>query len=89
MYISDQGNLILSPGDLSEHFSCEHLSQLRLAVARGELSEPEVGEGDFAPFLQKRGLAHEARYLEQLRSEGKQIVAIARHGSTEAGMRQG
>ena len=46
-----------------------------LAVARGERSRPEWYDPR-AEVLQKRGYAHEARYLDALRAAGREGVAV-------------
>ncbi len=69
------GKIRLSASDLSNHLACRHLTALDLSVAAGERPAPEWRSPD-AWVLQQRGLAHESAYLEHLRSEGLEIVAL-------------
>lgn len=67
--------LRLSATDLSNHLHCHHLTQLRLAVARGERERPQWSDPR-AEVLRERGYEHEARYLDELRAEGRQVVEV-------------
>ena len=76
----DGGDLLLAATDVSNHVGCAHLTQLTLAVARGERKRPPPSDGTRAA-LQKRGLVHEAAYLD---SEGVDTAAALRRvGATE------
>ena len=88
------GALRLSATDLSNHLHCHHLTGLALAVARGERRRPDWYDPR-AEVLRERGYEHEARYLRQLRDEGREVVELADAGdgdlvaATEALMRRG
>jgi predicted RecB family nuclease len=69
------GKLILSASDLTNFLACEHLTQLELATMRGEYDRPE-GISPEVEVLTRRGMDHEERYLEGLRSQGYSIVEI-------------
>lgn len=70
-----QDQLILSASDLNNYLACEHLTTLDLARARGELdAKPERGAD--AELLGRKGDEHEKRYLELLKAEGREVVAI-------------
>ena len=69
------GSLRLSATDLSNHLHCHHLTQLDLAVARGERDKADHFDPR-AEVLRDRGYEHEARYLEQLRAEGRRVVRV-------------
>ena len=73
MHISESA-LLLSPTDLTHYLACPHLTTLELRAARGELERPERSED--ADLLAKKGEAHEAAYLERLRSEGREVREI-------------
>jgi uncharacterized protein len=64
-----------SPSDLSEWLACPHAAALGLQVKRGELAEPELDDAS-AELIFKKGNEHEARYLESLRADGREIVEI-------------
>ena len=48
------GELVLSPTDLTGFVACSHLTQLELAVSRGELERPRH-EDPFLDVLTRRG----------------------------------
>jgi uncharacterized protein len=87
-------SLILSASDLVNFLGCSHATYLD----RRQLDEP-VPPAEVDPLLailQEKGIAHERRYLEKLRAEGRQVVEIAgrgaladRHAKTAAAMRSG
>jgi predicted RecB family nuclease len=72
----DADTLSLSPSDLTDYLACPHLTQLGVAVARGELGRPgrDDPQGDLVKQL---GNEHEARYLQRLRDAGRGVVEIA------------
>ncbi|MGH8999312.1 MAG: TM0106 family RecB-like putative nuclease [Acidimicrobiia bacterium] len=75
------GRLVLSPGDLTGHLDCEHLSALDLSAARGERERPGTGDATL-DVLRRRGDEHERRYLELLRGQGLDVVEVDRGSST-------
>src|SRR5205814_3273381 len=59
------GGILFSPSDLNAFLECEHLTQLELAVARGEIAR----SGDANPqaeLVKRKGDEHEKAYLEAL-----------------------
>jgi uncharacterized protein len=88
--------IFLSPSDLNAYLECEHLTQLELAVARGELERP-ADENPQAELVRRKGEDHEAAYLAQLILDGRDVVAIedgrgdfaAAARATEEAMRAG
>jgi predicted RecB family nuclease len=88
----------LSPSDLTAYLACPHLTTLSLKVALGERARP-YGREALAQLIAEKGDLHEARYLEYLRAQGKQVVEIelpkqagafaAAHAKTVAAMREG
>jgi uncharacterized protein len=73
------GTIHFSPTDLNAFLECEHLTQLSLAVARGEIEKP-VDENAQADLVKKKGDQHEARYLDELLADGRDVVTIEHHG---------
>jgi uncharacterized protein len=72
---SIDGRLAYSPTDLNGFLSCEHLTTLQLAVARGELKKP-FRLNLHADLIQRKGEEHEADYLARLRSVGRSVAEI-------------
>src|SRR3954454_9534037 len=71
-------SLTFSPSDLSEWLSCAHAAALKLRVKRGELARPVVVVDDpQADLIRRKGVEHEARYLNDLRAAGRSIREIA------------
>src|SRR3954451_17703993 len=70
------GQLVLSPTDLTHHQECAHLTRLDLGVATGEWAAPEVEASEALQLVFDRGLEHEKKYLESLRAAGKTVAEI-------------
>src|SRR3954467_3386657 len=70
------GQLVLSPTDLTHHQECAHLTRLDLGVAMGEWAVPDVETPEDVQFVFDRGLEHEKKYLDSLRAAGKSVVEI-------------
>ncbi len=69
------GQLVLSPTDLTKHLACRHATTLDLAVVGGNLPKP-VLDSDELELIFGLGLAHEHAYLASLRAEGKSVTEI-------------
>jgi predicted RecB family nuclease len=69
------GRLVLSATDLVGFTYCTHLTELSLAVARGQLTKPEAEDPELA-FIQDRGMKHEGAYLQRLRDGGVDVKEI-------------
>ena len=67
--------LSFSPSDVTAYLACEHLTQLELKVARGEILEPHVEDAQ-AELIRRKGEEHERAYLEQLLADGRDVVTI-------------
>src|SRR3979411_1546454 len=67
------GRMIVSPSDLTGFLECEHLTQLELSAARGEIARPERDD-PMLDMLSRRGLEHEGRRLAGFRAHGLKIV---------------
>jgi len=92
-------DLILSPTDVVNHLTCEHLTQLNLLVASGDLAKPQNDRSE-VELIQRLGLDHEQAYLNQLIDSGLTVIEIAdaaqgrnglraAHNETVAAMRSG
>lgn len=64
----DDGTLILSASDLTDHLACDHLTQQKLAMARGERGRPRPVDDPHADLIRERGDAHEREWLQRLSS---------------------
>jgi predicted RecB family nuclease len=69
------GQLVLSPTDVSKHLACRHLTSLDLEVSAGHRRAP-VREDAAFDVLTRRGTEHERRYLDLLRAQGLSVVTI-------------
>ena len=78
------GQWVLSPTDLTKHVACAHITTLDAAVARSMLQAPHVRD-DELDLIFALGVAHEERYLEWLRAQGRTIVDIPRMTDVFAG----
>lgn len=65
--------------DLSNHLSCEHLTQLSRQVALKELERPSWIDPSLK-ILMERGAEHEAAYLSYLRARGYSVVNVNGQG---------
>jgi uncharacterized protein len=64
----------LAATDLSNHLSCEHLTQLERKVTLDEFDEPKYYDPSLE-VLRQRGREHEAAYVKYL-SENKKVVDL-------------
>jgi predicted RecB family nuclease len=71
--------LVFSASDLVNFLGCRHATYLD----RKHLDEPmaTAAEDPMLKLLQEKGIAHERRYLETLRAEGRNVVEIPTEGS--------
>lgn len=60
------GELVLAATDLTNHLACAHLTQQRLAIARGERGRPRPVDDPHADLIRDRGAAHELEQLGRL-----------------------
>ena len=56
------GSLVLAATDLTNHLACAHLTQQRLAIARGERAKPRPADDPHAELVRDRGEAHEREH---------------------------
>src|SRR3954470_2744341 len=69
MFSLDDDTLVLSATDLANHLACAHLTQQRLAIARGERARPRPVDDPHAKLAEEHGKTHEAAVLERLSAE--------------------
>ncbi len=68
------GELVLSPTDLTKHMGCAHITSLDLLSSQGlaQAADPD----DALELIFRLGLAHEDGYLQSLREAGKSVTTI-------------
>jgi uncharacterized protein len=74
------GRPVYSATDLVAFLACEHLTQLERAAIAGLVERP-IRDDPELDVIRKRGFQHEARYLADLRAEGRVAVEIEQDGS--------
>ncbi len=74
------GRLAFAATDLSSHLACVHLTDLRRAVARGELARPTPYDDPRAEVLRQRGIEHEQRLLQRFAAEGRAVETVISAG---------
>jgi uncharacterized protein len=67
--------LTLAATDLSNHLGCNHLTQLNIKVAKGELKRPYRNDPSL-DVLVRRGREHEAAYVEHLKTQNRTAVNL-------------
>jgi len=89
------GEFALSATDLSSFLGCKHRTALDMAVALGK-REPVYQSDPLLELLIQRGLEHERRFVDSLRTGNASVVDLAgidhnaeRLAKTEAAMREG
>jgi uncharacterized protein len=79
--------LNLSASDLIGHLSCQHLTELDLAAAKGLVDKPAFWD-PLLDILRERGARHEKEYVEHLRAGGLTVVEIEGVGVNDAAAAQ-
>jgi predicted RecB family nuclease len=69
------GQPVYSATDLVGYLACEHLTVLERAALAGLVPVPKRRDRELE-IIQKRGLEHEQRYLQESRADGRRIVEI-------------
>ncbi len=69
------GRLVYSASDLVGFLACGHLTNLERAAAAGLVRRPMREDKELA-LMMRRGVAHEQRYLAELRAAGSQVTLI-------------
>ncbi len=70
------GRPVYAATDLVGFLACSHRLALERAALAGLVKKP-IRDDPAIELIAKRGMAHEKRYLEELRAEGRSIVEIA------------
>jgi uncharacterized protein len=78
------GRPVFSATDLVGYLACEHLTALERAALGGLARRPHRDDREL-DVIRRRGYAHEARYLDELRDEGRRVVTIDRKDDEERG----
>src|SRR5215216_1712099 len=93
-----EGKLIVAATDLVGFLLCGHLTNLERQADAGLIHKPTQREDPEVLLLQRRGHAHEQRYIDVLESRGREVVRgdddwehsyEDRAAETEALMRKG
>jgi predicted RecB family nuclease len=63
------GSIVLAATDLTNHVACAHLTQQRLAIARGQRPKARPVDDPHAELIRTRGDRHEQEQLERLAAE--------------------
>jgi predicted RecB family nuclease len=77
------GRPVFAATDLVGFLACGHRLALERAALHGLVAKP-IRNDPSIELVAKRGLEHEARYLEDLRAKGLRIVEIQKDGSAVA-----
>jgi predicted RecB family nuclease len=75
---------VFSATDLVGYLACEHLTALERSVLLGVLERPHRHDRELE-IIRKRGFAHEERYLDELRADGRHVVIIDRDDDADRG----
>jgi predicted RecB family nuclease len=78
------GMPVFSATDLVGYLACEHLTALERAAALGDLVRPHTNDREL-DVIRRRGFEHEARYLAELRADGRDVVEIERDDDADRG----
>jgi predicted RecB family nuclease len=71
------GRPVFSATDLVGYLACEHLTALERAALAGLVERPDRPDPEL-DVIRRRGLQHEARYLAELRAEGRTVMEVPR-----------
>src|SRR5579884_3685273 len=80
------GRILYSATDLNAYLACEYLTTLELAHLREGLARPARRDEENA-LLARLGDEHERRYLERLKSQGRDVAVIDRAAPLEEAVR--
>src|SRR6476659_6270490 len=75
------GQPVYSATDLVAYLACEHLTQLERAALAGLVKRPMRDDPEL-DIIRRRGFQHEARFLADLRADGRVVVEIQQDGSS-------
>ena len=80
----ENSELVLSATDLAAFLACRHRTALDMRVAVGAAKAPQYREDPLLEILWQRGLDHEARYVESLRADGREVTDLRNAGKADA-----
>ena len=75
------GQPVYSASDLVAYLACEHLTQLERAALAGLITRPMRDDPEL-DIIRRRGFQHEARFLADLRGDGRVVVEVDQDGSS-------
>src|SRR5207248_4423136 len=80
---SESDRILFSASDLNAWLGCRHATFLDLQALNGIGQAAQADEADDPQLalVQRKGMEHEQRYLDLLRSSGQDIVAIDSRGN--------
>jgi uncharacterized protein len=67
---------LFSPSGLASFLGCEHLTQLEVRAALGEITPPHF-DNPYADLIARKGDEHEQRFLESLAATGHAVTRMA------------
>ncbi len=70
------GQLLLSPTDLTKHLACAHVTTLDLQALAGRRDLGATAPDDALQLVFRKGIEHESAYLQRLRASGRRVVEI-------------
>ena len=71
------GQLLLSPTDLTKHLACAHVTTLDVLALDGRRGLRAAAPDDALQLVFRKGIEHESAYLDRLRSQGLRVAEIA------------
>jgi predicted RecB family nuclease len=72
-----EGQLVLSPTDLTKHLACPHVTTLDLAALDGQAQGGAKAADDALDLVFSKGMDHERAYLQRLRQDGRVVTEIS------------
>src|SRR3954470_2144483 len=70
------GQLLLSPTDLTKHLACAHVTTLDLLALGGRRDLGAAAPDDALQLVFRKGMEHESAYLQRLRVSGRSVVEV-------------
>src|SRR5450631_4469349 len=71
-----EGQLVLSPTDLTKHLACGHVTTLDLAALASASHPGAKAQDDALNLVFSKGMDHERAFLRRLRQEGRLVTEI-------------
>ena len=76
-----KNQILYSPSDLVTILGCQHASFLDMKALSEDMNKTEANT--ISQLLQKKGLEHEAAYLQHLKDDGKMVIEIPKDGNLQ------